>query len=558
MRYTTNHFTDIFKLKFGNQILLIIIWFCFSISGKTAFGQNANNKDFPVLSKNYNVDKNPVDFIIVVDQSATVKKYWEPIKASASKLVSLANDGDYLTLIGFKETVDNLIIARKINSSSKRDIIDEIKGLGEPKGSYTDLYESVDFTLEKGINRPEGNRLQIIFYFTDFKNDPAPQSKWRTASTDVLNEKRKNYIDKTGKLVNIFAFQLPLEAGAGRDYEQFSEIFDNKVKRIISDPNTMQEWFGRLSQEISREKLRLLLQNDLNNFLTIEDISVKGDQINIDVHNKLGFPVNVDQASLNSDNSMLNLSQSFKNILIPANGNSIITLSIAEFLKKHESLLEKRTGITNSQFSFKCSFTDLESEFGKLNVATLQIQTVAYDKTIIVSMGIPYWIIGISAIALMLLIYFIYKFWIKPEWTFNRKGFKITTSLDGKLLPNSTRIFEKSKKPVIIDYTIISASDVNSDLVKIISESIFKIYVVPARPSFLSGKPKRGTYIFAESKGISFKIKKLVKGKVQYSSLPSNRKLFTERVFLHKGITIIGELNYGITKNQLEFNFYNK
>lgn len=534
-------------------ILAFLLFFYTNVWGQSAIGQ-----DFLILNKVYEVNKNPVDFILVIDQSGSVQNYWEPILSSASQIVSLANEGDYITLIGFKETVDNLILARRINSANRNSIVNEIRNLPKPTGNYTDLYESVDFTLERGINRPDGNKLQIIFYFTDFKNDPSPSSRWRNTSTNVLKTKRINYVDKAGKLINIFAFQLPLDAGAGRDYNEFSEIFDNKVKRIISDLNTMQEWFSRLSQEISREKLKLLLQNDLNNFLSVKDIKLKGNQIKIEVQNKLGFPFEVKHLDLKSDNFGTCLSQPIKDIVIPANENSVISLSFSDFLLKHSSLLEKKVNIINPIITLQCSFNSLEREFAKLNTPADQSQTVKYHQSIIIGTGIPYWMVGAAAFLFILVIYFINKTWLKPEWTFNRKGFKVTVTLDGKLIPNSIKTYEKSKKLVTIEHTIVNVSDVNPEMARLISESQFKIYVVPSKPRFFSGKPKRGTYLFAEGKNISFKVKKLVKGKVQYASVPSNRKLFTERVFLHKGVAIIGELNAGINKAQLEFSFYNK
>jgi hypothetical protein len=523
-----------------------------------SWGQNTLKQDFPKLSLAYEVNKNPVDYIIVVDQSGTVKRYWEPIKSSAAKLVALANEGDYLTLIGFSESVDNLILARKINSSSKNAIVNEINGLPDPKGSYTDLFESVDFTLEKGINRPEGNNLQIIFYFTDFKNEPPPASKWRNTSTTTLSAKRINYVDKTGKLVNIFAFQLPLEAGAGRDYEEFSRIFDNRVKRIISDLNTMQEWFGRLSQEISREKLRLLLQNDLQKFLVVEEINIKADKIDIKIANRLDIPVLIKEVELSNNDKTFNIDQTFNGIEIPANGKAKLSLSLASFLQQHPSLLEKRINFREPILKIHSDFRNLESEFGKLNIPALQTQSILYPETLVIRTGIPYWLVGGALLLLLLIVYLIYKTWIKPEWTFNRRGFKVTVTLDGKLLPNSNKVFEKSKRPVIIEHTIISASDVSPEIARMISESQFKIFVVPTKPRFFTMKPKRGTYLFAEAKGIGFKVKKLVRGNVIMASLPTNRRLYTEKAFLHKGVTIIGELTSGIARNQLELNFYNK
>jgi hypothetical protein len=186
---------------------------------------------------------------LLFDRSGTVKKFWTPIKKAVIQIVDLAKDGDYVSFFGFDGSADNLILPRTLSSSNKQETKNEINGLSVPKGSDTDLFESVDFTLEKGINRPEGNKIQLVFYFTDFINEPPLYSRWRNISTDTLVRKRINYIEKSGKLVNVFAFQLPLDAGAGRDFQEFSYIFDNRVKRIISDLNAMQHWFGRLPRK---------------------------------------------------------------------------------------------------------------------------------------------------------------------------------------------------------------------------------------------------------------------------------------------------------------------
>jgi tetrahydromethanopterin S-methyltransferase subunit G len=535
----------------------LVIVFFFSIPIRT-YCESSLEQDFPILSNVYNFDEETTDYIIVVDQSGSVKKFWEPIKSSASKLVTIVNEGDYLTLVGFKETVDNLIIPLKITSENRNAIINQIHDLSEPRGQYTDLYESVNFVLEKGINRPGGSKLQFIFYFTDFINQPPSNSQWKTTSTNVLIEKRINYVDKTGKLINIFAFQLPLEAGAGRDFDKFSTIFDNKVTRILSDLNSMQEWFERLSQEIYREKLKLVLQNDLTDFLTIKGIAIQGEQIVIEVHNKLKFATLIKQVELKSDFKELQVIKNDKIFEIAGNGDTNIYLSISEFIPKNQVTLEQQIEIPRVELKFHCSFESLENEFGKLNISSNQEQHITNNKKITTTIGIPYWIIIGAVLFLILIIYLIYKWWLKPEWTFNRKGFKITFALDGDLLPSSVKTYEKSKKPIVIDHTIINRSDIDPETAKKISETGFKIYVVPAKPKFFSSRPKRGTYLFAEGKGINFTLKKLVKGKMVHVSLPKSRRLFAERIFLHKGVTIIGKLTSGIKISELEINFYNK
>ena len=172
-----------------NHLLLFTFFFS---SFSVCFSQENENNEFPVLSKVYEVNKEPSDYIIVIDRSGTVKKFWTPIKKAVIQIVDLAKDGDYVSFFGFDGLADNLIVPRTLSSSNKQETKSEINGLSLPKGSYTDLFESVDFTLEKGINRPEGNKIQLVFYFTDFINQQPLNRKRRNNSTDTLVRKLIN------------------------------------------------------------------------------------------------------------------------------------------------------------------------------------------------------------------------------------------------------------------------------------------------------------------------------------------------------------------------------
>lgn len=524
--------------KTGWFYLLLIFILFISITCKA---QN----EFPVLSAVYEVNNEPSDYIVVVDQSGSVRKFWDPIKKSIIQIVDLANEGDYISFIGFQESTDNLMLPRNLTSTNKEATIHEIDKLSEPRGRFTDLFESVDFILEKGINRPNGNQIQLVFYFTDFINEPPPYSSWKNNSTDQLVTKRINYIDKSGKLVNIFAFQLPLEAGAGRDFEEFSLIFDNRVKRIISDLNTMQNWFERLSQEIYREKLKLVMQDDLSNFVEIKTLRAKGNSIEMEIANKMGIPIVINQIDLTSEESRLKTSQLFTDARIPSKETKKLTVPIAEYLEGYKSYLEKTIRIENPVITLHYSFDQLDSELAILNIPNEQVRSINFDKTILAKTGLRYWMAGIIALLIILLGHFIYKTWIKPEWIFKRKSFKVTISLGGTLLQNSSRIIQPTRKTVIIDNTIINQNDIPQ----------FKIYLVPVKPRFLSGHPKRGTYIYAECPAGHLKVRKHEKGKESLTPIPTTKRLFTEQVFLHKGVRISGEFNSGINTTIVDINF---
>lgn len=527
---------------------LAFLFSCFALSA-----QNEGLNDFPVLRDLYEVNKSPVDFILVVDQSGSVRRFWEPIKESASRLVELANNGDHFTLVGFKDDADNLVLARAVNQENKQSLIDEIRRLPNPTGSYTDLFESVDFLLEKGINRPESNRLQLVFYFTDFINSPPPGSPWSVSNIEVIKNKRINYIDQTGKLVNVFAFQLPLDAGAGRDFDRFSAIFDNKVKRIISDLRTMQEWFDRLSMEISREKLKLLLQDDLKSFLHVERAGMSGNNIEILVKNKLDIPFFLDRVDLISQESGLTVSGELSGIEIPAQGSRMIPISISSYLQKEQSFLEKSIIVQNPVITLNGNFPTVSTELGVLNIPDKQTVSIPLDQSLKVKVGLRFWQAAIILLALALLLYFIYITWIKSEWLFGKKAFRLTISMDGKLLGNSTKTYQITRKPLIINQSFINHNDVPVEKEKMVSTLNFNVYLDPVKPRFPSFSPRRGTYISAESSTGRFKINKMEKGKMTVSAVPSGRTLHAEKLSIYKGVNFSGEFASGLTKAKLEF-----
>jgi hypothetical protein len=71
------------------------------------------------------------------------------------------------------------------------------------------------------------------------------------------------------------------------------------------------------SQEIYREKLKLLLNNDLNDFLLINSLKIAGNNIQVEVVNKLGLPVTIDRIDIESKESGLQTKQLFTDAIIP-------------------------------------------------------------------------------------------------------------------------------------------------------------------------------------------------------------------------------------------------
>lgn len=534
---------------------LLSILICLLIQNE-GYSQSTYNKDFPKLSGLYRFDKEHIDYIVVIDRSGTVRPYWAEIKSAIINVINLSKDGDYITIIGFHSTSDYLVLPRSINPKVKQELISEVNLLQAPNGSFTDLFDSVDKALES-INRPNGNSLQAVFYFTDFKNEPPGGSRWNLQNISLLDTKYLNYVLKPNKLVNVFAFQLPLDADAGKDYESFNKIFDQTVFKILVNAGSMDEWFVRLEDQLKRQRLNLRVKTDLKDFINLKSASTNSERIKLTIENRLPFDTYLNKVIIGSGSVSEIIKESYSNVTIKAKGQTDIYISAKTFLQKHPEFLEHTIRIEKPIFSLSFSFVELNTELAKLNIGQSATQQLALKEDLSFKIGIPYWVFVAIGIAIFFLFFLMYKTWFKPEWIFRQRPFRVSCTLDGKLLPNSTKKFAKSKQPIIIDHTIISSIDVSPEKAKIIMESKFKIYVVTSKPRFLTMNPRRGTYLFAESQGGNLTLKKNIKGKVVYSTIPRNRKLFTEQVSLYKGICIVGEFTSGITKTKLEINFYN-
>jgi hypothetical protein len=315
----------------------------------------------------------------------------------------------------------------------------------------------------------------------------------------------------------------------------------------------MQEWFDRLSMEISREKLKLLLQDDLKSFLHVERAAMSGNNIEILVQNKLGIPFFLDRVDLISQESGLTVSGELSGIEIPAQGSRMIPISISSYLQKEQSFLEKSVIVKNPVITLNGNFPTVSNELGLLNIPDKQTVSIPLDQSLKVKVGLRFWQAAIILLALALLLYFIYSTWIKSEWLFGKKAFRLTISMDGKLLGNSTKTYQITRKPLIINQSFINHSDVPAEKEKMVSTLNFNVYLDPVKPRFPSFSPRRGTYISAESSTGRFKINKMEKGKMTVSAIPSGRTLHAEKLSIYKGVNFSGEFASGLTKAKLEF-----
>lgn len=399
--------------------LLFLLTLVFMLN-TSLFTQSAHKKDFPLLSEIYKSEKEPIGFTFVIDRSSSLKKkisnkdkitYWDEIKTSILKVVSLMNYGDYVVLVGFDSKSgilkgkDNAgkefeIIPRTVkNREDKELLVKQIQSVGEPSGNFTNLYDSLDFVLEKCINRPGVQNFQVVFFFTDFLDDPPgidvseygdPSKKSKLMQG--LKDKYNNYVIKSGRFVNTFAFQLPLDQQAGKDFDEFASIIDQNVNRIIvQDNKAMNEWFENLRDTLLRERFKLQFATNIKNAISVKPLKQTYTNIEIEIANQLPMEVQIKSIIL-EDKEGQKGKKDYKDLFLKVKENKVVSIP---------------TSLKVEKVSFDILFDKKYSpEFAKLNMtlehnASITIQDFDQGKSL---PTYALWIIGIYTLLFVVMI----------------------------------------------------------------------------------------------------------------------------------------------------------
>lgn len=222
------------------------------------------NKDFPILGKRLG-SQSPANFVIAIDRSGSMKQFWPAVREGVISFVDAIPDGDYLSIIAFGTGASNLVTPRPINGQTRADLADEIRHLGEPTDSSTDIGAGVEKVLDE-LNVSTGNRLKFVFLFTDFAHEPSPQSKYYgklSPKDDVwqkLVQRRLN--EQSDSALQVFALLLPVSGAVGRDIQLGQAVFP-ELQPVHVNQATLLPWFERRKAEIARDKLKAIVSRDL-------------------------------------------------------------------------------------------------------------------------------------------------------------------------------------------------------------------------------------------------------------------------------------------------------
>ena len=504
------------------------------------FSQNILEKDFPILNKIYQADGKRADYVIVIDQSGSMRNYWTNVRNGINGLIGSLPNEDYVSILGFSSECQALVVPRRLNQSSKNELIAQINRLPYPNGQRTDLFEAIDKTLDE-LNRPNSNELKFLFFITDFINDPPSNTRWNSTNIHLLKEKYERIIQQTNRLLKLYALQLPLDINAGRDYNQFSNIFHTISAPIFLNQGTLLEWFDRLRAEIEREKLRMLVENDMKDAFKIVSVEnsinliEKNSHFKIAVINQSLLPLNIDSIVLNSDEYGKIQSSGLLPEALP---NEVLTLQIPlnkEMLLKEGTLCQKYP-VTIKSFEIYTSSKEV-TEFGKLNLNPEKVYLVEKPQSLSFLIGFNCWQILIAGVIILFLLYYLFYPCLKPVWLFNKKNVKISMDLNDKIVELNERELITNRKSISFDNNIIVEDPLTQTGLR--NLFIFKANFVVKKPKCLIRRPKAGTYVsieLPENVNYSFTLIENALGKGKEYVL--GKELTSEPIDISKGIRL--------------------
>ncbi len=505
--------------------------------------QSILQNDFPVLSKIYEAGSKKADFIIAIDESGSMRPFWNNLTKGVSALVEYLPDDDYLSVLGFASYTRPLLVPSVLNDQIKTEIRNKIESLPAPTGQYsikTDLFEAIDKVLDE-INRPNSNELKFVFFISDYINDPPPNSRWNSNNFSLLNEKYDRVVNIAERPLRLYALQLPLEIQAGKDYDKFANIFQTFASPIMLTQTTLFDWFERMRAEIEREKLRLMIETDLKNAVIVTDLSIstnplmKDSHFALELHNASKLNLRIDSVMIATDKYGI-LKETYTDFSIKSDSKDIVSIELNEAIKSLSGIVSTKYPLTITEIKIFTS-SDEKTEFGKLNMKS---EVMYFDKTerdVHVIIGFSYLQAGLAFLVLLILLWYLFYPCIKPVWLFNKKNIRISMDINDKIVELTTREFNTNKKSLSFDNNII----VEDQKVQTGLRDIFKFTIKfeVKKPKCVIRTPKPGTYVsidLPENTNYSFTLYDNATGKGKEYKL--GNKLTSEPIDFRRGAKI--------------------
>lgn len=229
-------------------------------------GRVSAAEDLPALKRLFDLGAQHADYVLVIDTSGSMKPLWPAVVRGAEVFIEAIPDGEHVSLVFFDvEATASRILPRTLTGANRSDLLRELRALASPRGSRTDLGLALEKTVAELV-RPEANRLQFVFFLSDFAHDPAAASRFASRDPSAAgwpDLARRFDVGRGERLLQTFALLLPLGGEVGRDLRLVETVLGPLETVSVGSPATLEEWFRRRRAEIERDKLRTLVRDDL-------------------------------------------------------------------------------------------------------------------------------------------------------------------------------------------------------------------------------------------------------------------------------------------------------
>ena len=439
----------------------------------------------------FSADELRADYIMVVDTSRSMRRFWSGVRSAIVDFVDAVPDGDHLSVVLFDwHASSTSVLPREINPRTRAALRAEFERLPIPDGRATDF----GFALEKiqdEIRRPGGNRLVFLFIFSDFEHFPPRASPYQHSATDPawrsLAESMK--LAKGGKVLQTFGLLLPLGENVGRDLPLVRGVI-GPIHEVVVSGETLGPWFKRRRQEIRRDKLQALVADDLDRGLRWE-WSANDDANTLTVasgHRRLPVAIGIDELTIEGLDARIDGPSRF---VLPPGEEVGMKVRVSGrqpenpvtwlLTTRSETAMPVTLGITG------LARYEPADEFSRLLLSTEHpVAITLTGNALVLQPGAPIWLQVGAAVLLALAAACFWATWLRPVPGVN--------AFVGKVVIRGGGIYETVAIPPKSGRRVQVGNVPGSDLAVSFSVPAFGLILETMRPRFPFLRPRRGLY----------------------------------------------------------------
>ena len=246
----------------------------------------ANSFPAPMLCERARLDTLRASYLLLVDESGSMRGRWPAVKAALAEFVSAIADGDQLEVRTFAGTVRTLIPPTPASDPTRANWQARLAGLPDPAGANTDLGLAAA-SVNEALRSAPTDRLYFVFLLTDGQHDPpAPVSasgfpgSWSPTWQKLSGEAQTL---TSARPASVSLLRLSETA----DRSMLARVFEGLVVTDAIGPDALRAWFTDARRSVAVRKLRLAIDQELKRpawTIDAEDLDVlSGRQRLVDV-----------------------------------------------------------------------------------------------------------------------------------------------------------------------------------------------------------------------------------------------------------------------------------